>query len=90
MTSLLLAPEEDDSGPARGKSDEIALQRGMSDAQRQSEFRKFRISFNPQKVGFGILAWPGVDGTSASRDSVAIAMKYLRDGVEQKNEGERE
>jgi hypothetical protein len=90
MTSLLLVPEEDDSGPARGQSDEIALQRGMSDAQRQSELRMFRISFDPQKVGFGILPWPGVDTTSVSRDSVAVAMKYLRDGVEEKNERESE
>jgi hypothetical protein len=90
MTNMLLAPEEDDSDLARGQSVEIALRRGVSDAQRQSEVQKFCLSFDPQKGGFGIRPWPGVEAASGSRDNVAIAMQYLRDGAEQKSEGESE
>lgn len=90
MTNLLLAPEEDDSDLAHNRSLGVSSQDNTSDSMERSELQKFHISFDLQKSGFGIRPWPGVDATSASQSRIAVATKYLRDGIDERNQGESE
>jgi len=84
MRNLTLAPEEDDSdfpgghnvGPSPNDAD---------NSKPRTELQRLRFQFNPHKVGFGLLPWPGVDPSGRSQDTVVIAMKYLMDGKSDRN-----
>jgi hypothetical protein len=80
MANLTLAPEDDDSGLRHSNNVERSADTYAVDSNRQSELQQLRFRFDPHKVGFGILPWPGTDQPRQAKDTVIIAMNYLADG----------
>jgi hypothetical protein len=80
MTNLTLAPEDDDSDLRHGDNVGQSVGTQAVDSNRQSELKQLRFRFDPHKVGFGILPWPGTDQPKQAKDTVIIAMNYLADG----------
>jgi hypothetical protein len=80
MANLTLAPEDDDRDFPRDHNFGPSPRDGMSDLELRTELKKYHEQFNPHKVGFGLLPWPGVD-PSGRKDKIAIAMQYLMDGT---------
>jgi hypothetical protein len=79
MANLTLAPEDDNSDLRHG--DNVGLTgTKANDCNPQSELQKIRFRFNPHKVGFGILPWPGTEQPKPAKNTVTIAMNYLVDG----------
>jgi hypothetical protein len=48
---------------------------------RKIEPLTFHDRFDPHKIGFGLLPWPGVDPSGTRGDNVTTAMRYLMDGT---------
>jgi hypothetical protein len=88
MANLTLAPEEDDFDFSQGRNSSPA-NRAEPTPQKMSEAEEVLISFNPRKVGFGILPWPGTDHSAPVSDTVAIAIQYLLEGAGHKAQGEK-
>jgi hypothetical protein len=89
MANLTLAPEEDDFDFVLGRNSSPAKRAEPTPQKLTSEAGKLLISFNPRKVGFGILPWPGTDHSAPVSDTVAIAIQYLLEGAEHKAQGEK-
>jgi hypothetical protein len=86
MSNTILAPEDDSSdfGHNHGPRNQNATRHNLA-----TEVQKLRIAFNPHRVGFGILSWPGVSEPVRAADSVEVAMKYLIEGKGQKDREEK-
>jgi hypothetical protein len=80
MPNLILAPEDDDSDFPRVHNLASSPLVDETDMNQGTELQRLRFHFNPHKVGFGILPWPGVDPAGKNKDKVVIAMKYLMEG----------
>lgn len=80
MPNLTLAPEEDDpQSPITNSLGPSPL--GIArDANQATELQSIQGRFNPRKIGFGILPWPGTEESSEPQDTVALAIKYLMEG----------
>jgi hypothetical protein len=87
MPNLTLAPEDDDSDSPRGREVGPSPQDQGIDLNQWTEMQDLRVRFDPHKVGFGLLPWPGVD--PALKDNAAIAMKFLIDGKDHRNREEK-
>ena len=79
MANLTLAPEDDPDFP-EGHTFKLFAGEHGDDSSQRTELQDLRIRFNPHKVGFGILPWPGVSQAFNGKDTVVVAMKYLIDG----------
>jgi hypothetical protein len=80
MANLTLAPEDDDPDFPRGH-DVRPSPREATDPMRQVKPLTFHDRFDPHKIGFGLLPWPGVDASGTRGDNVGIAIQYLMDGT---------
>jgi hypothetical protein len=80
MANLTLAPEDDDSDLRHGDNLGQSAGNHAVDSNRQSELKQLQFRFDPHKVGFGILPWPGTEQPRQTKDTVVIAMNYLADG----------
>ena len=89
MANLTLAPEEDDFDLSRGHGPMPSPRNSAKDRKTSSEAGKVLSHFNPNKVGFGLLPWPGTDPAAPLSDTVAIAMQYLVEGTDHKAQGEK-
>jgi hypothetical protein len=89
MPNLTLAPEDDDSAFPRSHNLESSPRDNANDSNQRSELETLRLRFNPHKVGFGILPWPGVAYPRPAKEAVVIAMRYLMDGKDSKNQGDK-
>jgi hypothetical protein len=78
MANLTLAPEDDNSDLRHNAG--LSAPNSADDSNRQSEMQQLLFRFNPHKVGFGILPWPGTEQPRAAKDTVTIALDYLADG----------
>jgi hypothetical protein len=78
MANVILAPEEDEPDFHRARN--LAQRHNVTDAKTQ--FVSVRSHFNPKKVGFGLLPWPGIEQPPPVSDTVAIALQYLLEGVD--------
>lgn len=76
MTNLTLAPEDDDSPTPNG--DRLTPVRpSLSEATGPTEVQRLRAQFDPQKVGFGILApWPGTQRATNVRGWEVLELLY--------------
>jgi hypothetical protein len=89
MPNLTLAPEDDDSAFPRSHNLESSPRGNANDSNHLSELQNVRLHFNPHKVGFGILPWPGVDQSRPAKEAVVVAMRYLIDGKDQRDHGDK-
>jgi len=89
MANPTLAPEEDDFDVSRGRDFSLSKRDHDTAPKLTSEAAKVLMSFNPQKVGFGILPWPGIDQSAPVSDTLAIAMQYLLEGTDPGAKGEK-
>lgn len=89
MANPTLAPEEDDFNVSRAHNFSLSKPDAAVVPSPSSEAAKVLISFNPKKIGFGILPWPGTDKSAPLSDTVAIAMQYLLEGTDHKAQGEK-
>jgi hypothetical protein len=85
MANLTLAPE-DDNPDFRRDNTKLSAGSHANDSNQQSELQKLRLRFNPNKVGFGILPWPGTDQPRQIKDPVTAAMNYLAAGKVRRDE----
>lgn len=81
--SIILAPEDDNSGHTDGPKHENA-----TSPMPATMLHTFRIAFDPQRGGGGIRPWPGVGKPVGVSDSMEVAMKYLIEGKGQKDREE--
>src|ERR1700722_16227408 len=88
MANPTLAPEEDDFDYSRRHNFSLFKRDNATAPKPSSEAAKVLISFNPKKIGFGILPWPGTDQATQLSDTVAVAMQYLLEGTDNKAKGE--
>jgi hypothetical protein len=88
MPNTTLAPEDDNSDFPRGAQFSPSP-RANAEAKSRTQMQTFRFGLNSQTAGFEILPWPGVDPSARSKDSVAIAMRYLIDGKERRSREEK-
>lgn len=89
MANPTLAPEEDDFDFSRAHNFGLSKRDNVTAPKQPSETTKVLIAFNPRKIGFGILPWPGTDQSAPVSDTVAMAMQYLVEGTDHKAEGEK-
>jgi hypothetical protein len=62
MANLTLAPEEDDPLFSLGLNSGISTRKCVDEPKLPTELQRLRGQFDPQKVGFGLIApWPGTD-----------------------------
>jgi hypothetical protein len=62
MANLTLAPEEDDPLFALGLNPGLSGRKPVDEPKLPAELQRLRVQFDPQKVGFGIIApWPVTD-----------------------------
>jgi hypothetical protein len=89
MPNLTLAPEDDDSAFPRSHNLESSPRGNANDSNHRSELETLRLRFNPHKVGFGILPWPGVGHSKPAKEAVVIAMSYLMEGKDRGTQGDK-
>jgi len=89
MPNLTVAPEDDDSAFPWSHNLESSPRKKANDSNQRSELERVRLSFDPHKVGFGILPWPGVDQSRPANETIVVAMRYLIDGKDRRDQGDK-
>jgi hypothetical protein len=89
MPNLTVAPEDDDSAFPWSHNLESSPRNQVNDSNQRSELERVRLSFDPHKVGFGILPWPGVDQSRPANETSVVAMRYLIDGKDRRDQGDK-
>jgi hypothetical protein len=94
MAQLTLAPEDDEPDFHQGRNFDLSEAHTVSDSKAQTKSSAFHDRFNPKKVGFGLLPWPGVDDrapvSAPAKDTFTIALQYLLEGPDYSNKGVKE
>jgi hypothetical protein len=74
MPNATLAPEDDDSpiDHTLGSS----KQEPADDLNRISEAQRLRAQFNPHKVGFGLVPWPGTVPSIGATGSAKLLHQF--------------
>jgi hypothetical protein len=84
MANVTLAPEDDEPDFHQGLNFSLPQHHKIAEAKGQRQSRDGHSRFNPKKVGFGLLPWPGVDDRepvpAPAKDTFAIALQYLLEG----------
>jgi hypothetical protein len=88
MANITLAPEDDNPDFRASESCRLAASDRNGSDQR-TELQTLRFQFNPHKVGFGILPWPGTEHLSQVQGTVLIAMNYLAEGTARRDGEEK-
>ena len=89
MSNLTLAPEEDDPQSPLSNGLGSSPLGHTREATQATELENFRSRFDPKKVGFGLLPWPGTEDRTEEEDTVALAIKYLMEGKDLRDNEEK-
>jgi hypothetical protein len=89
MPNLTAAPEDDDSAFPWSNNLQSSPRDKANDSNQRSELERVRLSFDPHKVGFGILPWPGVEQAKPGNETLVVAMRYLIDGKDRREQGDK-
>jgi hypothetical protein len=88
MSTFTLASEEDDDFLISQNS-RIPQRDCRGDFSEPTEIQKLHARFDPGKIGFGILPWPGTDQPSPTRDNVKTAMDFLTGNKYSRSQGDK-
>lgn len=85
-----MAPEEDDANFLTPQNFTKPRRDGNGSCREEhTELQNLLVHFNPRKVGFGILPWPGTEQSVQIDDAAKIAMDYLLNGKDRKSQGDK-
>ena len=94
MANLTLAPEEDDPLFSLGLNSGISTRKCVDEPKLPTELQRLRGQFDPQKVGFGLIApWPGTEQavrTKEPHDAIVRSVTDARDDHASDHEKEQE
>lgn len=86
---LTLAPEDDDPQSLVTNGLGSSPLDHAREPKQLTELQSLQSRFNPRKIGFGILPWPGTEDLEQQEDTVALAIRYLMEGKDLRDKEEK-